>query len=420
MTENLFDLYDFSSLNLEGVPIFYKKILSSPSIHIRLGIKTGSFSDPYEKEGLSHFLEHLIFNGSPNIKNKKELSKWSKKYTLDTANISTSYTGTIFRAKTLPHNFEKVIGDSLDLIFEPFIRDEDVEHERKVIAQEAWRIYKNEKLLSFKKYLTENIFNSHIHQRMISPLGWPNTISKITRKDLVDFHQKYYKKENLFIVLAGNINDSDLDILKKYLANIPSALIPEIDYGSINKPMSTRIVRKSIEIGITQEQTEFSIERILDFVTNSNSEIFSILVIMLRDLLNERLRMEKGLSYSVSVSGRYNSSYSNISIFSKIKKEDLEIFEKEIWGIINGIIRGSYKKEFEEVKESTIEKIKFMELLPNDLVNNMSNHIINNIKTKKVNEEISLIEKMTYEDIKKMTERIFDKEWVTTVVVLPE
>ncbi|MCX6701700.1 MAG: insulinase family protein, partial [Candidatus Zambryskibacteria bacterium] len=216
-----FDPYDFSKKEIDGVIVYYKNLPWAPCINVYIAFNTGAFSDPVDKEGLSHFLEHMIFNGSPKIKDKKAKNKWSKKYALNSWNAWTSFDQTVYYLKCLPENYKSVLIGMKDMIFHPYLRTKDVEHERGVITQEAWRRFKNEKYLSYTKEISNNLYHGHNYSRVSTPLGWPETIAKISQKDIKQWYDEKYAIGNFYIVLTGAVEDKSIELLKIFMKDIP-------------------------------------------------------------------------------------------------------------------------------------------------------------------------------------------------------
>src|SRR5579872_3606922 len=255
-----FDPYDFEKKEIHGVPVYWKNLPWAPCVHIRIVFNVGAFNDEVGKEGTAHFLEHMMFQGCPSMPNEKAIKEFRKKYSLGTLNANTWYNRTIYTARSLPENFKKVLDGVKDMIFRSYLQKEDVEHERKVITQEAWRYYKNEKFLHYIKERSKNLYHGHEWERNPRTLGWPETITKINQKDLADFHAKGYSKENMFIVLTGNLEEKDLDLMKVFLNDVPSNKKIKLSEGATEKPLNNKTTKTAEEIGDVREQLEFSIE----------------------------------------------------------------------------------------------------------------------------------------------------------------
>lgn len=131
-------------------------------------------------------------------------------------------------------------------------------HSRKrknIILQEAWAIYKNEKHIAFRRKNNQNMFSSFPDRlRLSSPLGWPDSIEKIGHADI-----KIYKdslvRENLSVVISGNISKRHINVIKKYIELIPSGkqskevLIPKI----VKPPLERIWIHTYEEMGLTSK-----------------------------------------------------------------------------------------------------------------------------------------------------------------------
>ncbi|KKR69138.1 MAG: Peptidase M16 family protein [Parcubacteria group bacterium GW2011_GWF2_40_69] len=241
--------------------VYYKNLPWAPCINVYVVFNTGAFIDPIGKEGLSHYLEHMIFNGSKKIKNKKLQKEWSKKYALNSWNAYTNLYQTVFHLRCLPENYKDVLVGMKDMIFNPLLKAKDVEHERKVITQEAWKRFKNQKFLAYTRKYLENLYTGHNFSRVSSALGWPETIAKISHLDIKNYHKEKYVKKNMSIFLAGAIKEKDLKLVDVFVNNIPEGIFSEYEKGLVQKPKNKKSVVNSDDIGDPQEQVEYQRKR---------------------------------------------------------------------------------------------------------------------------------------------------------------
>ncbi len=414
-----FDPYDFSKKVVSGVPVYYKNLPWAPCIHIRFTFSVGAFGDPKNREGLAHFLEHVIGNGSSLLPDKKAVREFSRLYMLNTKNASTSYHWTSYTGKCLPENFEKVISAMEDYIFRPFLRVEDVEHERKVITQEAWGVYKNEKYLNYGKEYSKNVYHGHQRERILSPLGWPDTIDKITQKDISDFHKKNYVKENVSVFLVGAIDEKKIAPLTKTFKKIPSGKKSKIIEGKISKPKKLRFERIAEEIGDPKKQLEYTISRALNKVSDKESDAGDQLSSLLYDILFERLRTELSLCYGVSVGWRKYKSYSEFGISVETSEDKLALVETEIQSVIKEINEGKWESRFDTLHRLVLDQIRSNERASGDIVYNASSDIVANNKIRTLKEILRNVERITYKDVQKLAQKIFDPKNTFTEVIFP-
>lgn len=415
-----FDPYKFDVTRIDNVDVYHKKLPWSPCIHINIVFKTGAFNDPRGKEGLSHFLEHMIFDGSPMLPDKKSIKEWSKINALNTWNAWTGFYQTNYHLRCLPEKYETVINGMKDMIFSPFLKIEDVEHERKVITQEAWGRFQNEKFLRYSKDVIKNIYHGHPHEHISSPLGWPETINLITREDIQNWHKEKYVKGNFYVVIVGNINDKHVKLLEKFFKDLPFGKTKKQKKVSVQKPLENRWVKKADEIGEVKEQVEITISRSSDVISEKMRWVDSAFRRVLYDLLFEKLRLEKSICYGVKVITSSYWDHTETFINLKTEEKNIEMVEKEFWNTLDEIRKGLHKNRYTLIKNLGIDQVKSEEISSENVEGygvSFVHRYDGKIPTKQ--EILKNMEKVTYKDIVKYTEKVFDRKYVFTEIILP-
>lgn len=414
-----FDPYDFSQTEVNNIPVYYKKLPWAPCVHIYISFNIGAFQDPVGKEGLSHFLEHMIFDGSPSLPDRKAVRTWSKTEALGSWNGYTSHNNTAYHLRCLPEKFNDVLNLMKEQIFYPLLRDEDVEHERKVITQEAWGRYQNEKLLNYIKEYSAQVFPGHSLSRVSSALGWPDTVAAISADDIRNWHKEKYHTGNMTIIVNGNLDDSLIDTLKNTFNNLPTATKKESISESIPLPLIKEIIKTGDEIGVVKEQVEISISAYKNkpLTPSEHERSFSNL---LRDVLYEKMRQEESLCYGVSVSTHRSVNDLSFGIDVKTSVEHIDIVKKithtEIENILNTDI---YKDRFTEIQKTTLEQIRAEEHDSEDIISNATHQLTSNKVIKTMTQNITNREAMNFEDMQKAGTYLYDKDYLVTEIILP-
>jgi predicted Zn-dependent peptidase len=402
------------------VTIYYKHLPWAPCVHMRWSFSAGAFADPIGKEGVAHFLEHLIGNGSPLLPDKKAVKEFSRIYMLNSRNAFTSHYATAYVGRCLPENFARVMEVMKDYIFNPFLRPEDVEHERKVITQEAWGRYKNEKFLRYIKEFSQNVYGGHIRERIASPLGWPETVAKISREDIKEFHAKKYVKENLSIFLIGAVTEVSLDNVREFLKGIPSGAKSSDEEGAISKPRELTSSKFADEIGNPSEQLTFSILRAMDLpTTERQNEIGNHAKMLIYDIFFERMRLEHSLCYGVEMRWIMTRSYAEVGVTIDTSEEKLELAQKEAWELIREITDGKWEARFETLHKLAIDQIKSQEWLSDNVAGKAMNDLYVFGRTLSIEEILAEAEKVTYADVRDFIKEAFDPAYVLTEVIHP-
>ena len=176
--------------------------------------KVGSKNETPDMNGVSHFIEHMLFKGSPKFPNYLDISK-----TFDSNGISfNAYTSkdiTAYHYKFLSSesNVDLICKITSEMLFKSLMREKDIGPERNVIIQEY-----HDGIDDIDEYiddkLEECLFEGHPLGMAI--IGTLDTLHKINRKKMVDYYHKYYTPDNLLISFSGNLKTNYMSIIEKY------------------------------------------------------------------------------------------------------------------------------------------------------------------------------------------------------------
>jgi len=338
---------------------------------------------------------------------------------LNSRNAFTSHYRTAYASKCLPEHLSTVLEKMSEYVFQPFIRTEDVEHERRVITQEAWRVYKNNKFLNYAKEYHGILYHGHERARIGAPIGWPDSIARISQDDIRDFHKTHYVKDNLTIFLVGAVNPGDLDILEKILEKIPAGAKCDIELGKIGKPLSPRLEKSSDEIGTPREQVAFSLTRLLPNTGEFSEEAMNQTHSLLQDILFERLRIEHSLCYAVKVGWKKYKDFSDFDVTIETSQDKLNLVEEEVWKVAGEILEGIWQDRFAILHKNAIDLIKSKERMSDFIIEVSASELERSGKIITLEEMLNNAGKVTYEDVKKLTRKLFDKDNVFTEVITP-
>jgi predicted Zn-dependent peptidase len=385
-------------------------------------ISNGAEDDGVGKEGTAHFLEHMVFDGNPLYRDKKSIDLFSKEHLLDSLNAHTRFTDTCFVCKFLPQKAHPALDGMYNLIFKPLIKPEDIEHERKVITQEGWGFLLNEKHIEYIKKWDKNVYQDIPERvRMSSPLGWIDTVAKITKKDLLDAH-KSYNRENSNIILTGVVNDSIIKEIKKIIDLVPSGKkrgalkMP----SKIHLPKERRWVKSYTEIGRTEtKQAVLEIDRVLER-DKTDQYTLGLIRITLQEILFRRLRHDNSWCYGVGANFHQNSKFISQNIWVKLAPENIKEAEDIIWDTIDRFINGEYKEDTERERVVIIDRTLASEYLSGDIAESAERQIASGKKIEKLNEYLKGVSKASYDKAAKHLSLYFKKEDAFTELNIPE
>lgn len=197
-----------------------------PHLHgaeIAVYLKVGGRNDPPGKEGLSHFLEHMLFRGTAEHPTALELETAFEAIG-GSVNASTDEESTCYFSRVHPD----FIATGLHLFSSMLLRPalSGIEIEKKIITEEALEDI-NE---SGNEINTHNLTSKMLwpdHPLGAPTIGYLDTISAFTRDDLTGHLDRYYRPGNSVVVVAGRIMaDSVFDACHKAFGTWQDAAVP--------------------------------------------------------------------------------------------------------------------------------------------------------------------------------------------------
>lgn len=163
-------------------------------------VRTGARDETDELAGVSHFLEHMVFKGTPRRTAddvNREFDELGAHY-----NAFTSEESTVYYAAVLPEYQEPTI-DLLADIMRPSLREDDFEMEKKVIVEEI-QMYADQPPFGMDDKIKELHYGDHPLARSV--LGTVETVEALSAEQMRGYFESRYNPGNLFVAAAGNVD----------------------------------------------------------------------------------------------------------------------------------------------------------------------------------------------------------------------
>jgi len=207
-------------------------------VSMHLNVQAGSVQEADSQQGLAHFLEHMLFNGSEHFE-PGELVKYFQSIGMQfgaDANAHTGFFETVYDI-FLPAGDRKNLEDGL-LVMHDYaggasLLQEEVERERNIILAEK-RSRDSASYRTFVASLKFELPDARIAQRL--PIGKEAILKQAGRPDLKSYYDAWYRPDNMILVAVG---DFDMPLMKTLVENAFSDLTPRspaeppIDLGKI-------------------------------------------------------------------------------------------------------------------------------------------------------------------------------------------
>jgi predicted Zn-dependent peptidase len=210
----------YSKLSLPNkLRLIYVPMPSVESSTATVWVRTGSRFEGKDVNGISHFLEHMVFKGSKKRPSAKRISE-----AVDGLggefNAGTSKEWTNFYIKARSGVMDEAFDILSDMVLQPLLKKDALEREKGVILEEM-AMYEDTPVAKIG-----DLFENLIYKD--SSLGWDvigtrKSIKNMKRNDFVRYRKGYYYPENMLVTVAGSVKQQDIvKLVKKYFKSFPS------------------------------------------------------------------------------------------------------------------------------------------------------------------------------------------------------
>ena len=406
-------MYKRHTLN-NGIKVIYEHIPYVKSISIGVWVKSGSRYENTYNNGVSHFIEHMLFKGTKN-RSSKQISEEIEALG-GQLNAFTSRESTCYYVKILDSHYETGIDLLSDMIINPTFSNEEIEKEKSVVLEE----------ISMYEDLPEDLvadiqFDSIWKDNTLSYpiLGTEGTVSNFTRDMVVDYYKSRYTPCNTVISVVGNFNEKDLlDKINCCFSTWDNKTNTDFkeDIPTLHKKVAVK--NKPIE--------QVHVALTLKGYESGSKELYSLLAVNnyfgsgTSSKLFQSIREDKGYVYTIY---SFPSSYKNSGIITiyfacnpVYLNDALELIKSEMKEIyINKIPSSEINKLKEQLKGNYILGLE-------GLSNTMFGIGKAELMLGKVNTPDEILEKIdsiTKDDIDKTIEYVFSDGIISLAAVGP-
>jgi zinc protease len=206
-----------------GMKVIVEEDRDIPNVAMYLFYRIGSRNEVPGTTGLSHFFEHMMFNGAKKYGPKQfdiVMEKAGGRNNAYTSNDMTVYTNFI-PTSALEITFDLEADRIRDLAIDPKM----VESERGVVYSERRLSVDNNNMGILREQMSATAYTAHPYQWSV--IGWPSDIETWTMEDLREHFRKGYAPNNCTLVVVGAASFPEvMGLAKKYLEPIPSQKPP--------------------------------------------------------------------------------------------------------------------------------------------------------------------------------------------------
>ncbi len=411
----------FEEYELEnGLHVILHEDRSTPIVGVSVMYHVGAKNEDTNRTGFAHFFEHLLFEGTENIKRGEFFKYIENAGGKNNANTSKDRT---FYYEVLPSNqLELGLWLESERMLHAVIDQEGIDTQREVVKEEKRLRVDNKPYGSWLGEISKRAYTEHPYRWL--PIGSMDHLNAAKKEEFLAFYNKFYVPNNAVLSIAGDFDTKELKKqIKSYFGPIPKGEM-EIPTVTIVEPPLAKEVRDTIYDNI-QLPGLFQAYRI---PKQGTSDFYALS--MLSDLLSggESSRLTKKCVQD-SEKAMYVGSFpyptedAGLSLVFAIvngqtKLEDLEAeIQAEIEKVKNELIS---ENEYQKLR-NTIESdyvYNFTSMI--GIAENLANYHMYFGDANLINTELERYLKVTKEDIQRVAKKYFVKENRVVLYYLPK
>jgi predicted Zn-dependent peptidase len=270
--------------------------------------------------GIAHFLEHKLFAQENGVDPLLFYAEKGADVNAYTSEYNTAYH---FSGST---NVKENLEYLLDFVQRPYFTDENVEKEKGIIEEEI-KMYNDDPYSFLEEHLRLNVFKDHPIR--YSNAGTVEDVNSITKEDLYLCYNTFYHPTNMFLVITGNFDPSDvIEIIKN---NQAEKKFKNIDQITTNKPKEKDKVvlpHEEVQMNVEVPKISYGIKLPLKKINMDPKKRDLYLAIMLDTLFgatsefNEEMKQKGYLLSYVGIETTYTDTYLLITISADTEHVD--------------------------------------------------------------------------------------------------
>lgn len=369
------------------------------SVVVEVMINVGSCHEKSYERGISHFLEHILFEGTKKRPTNKEVSNEIEHIGGD-FNAYTSTGKTCFYVKVLKRHFSIAVDVLADILQNPLLREKDIQKEKNVVLKEIAMIYDEPRFHQWI-LLQQNLFEKHPCK--FPTYGDETVIKALNMEKVEKFFKKHYVPNNIVISIVGEVSNWKKEIEKQFVfekGKVQKLICPAEPVLKENKKM---LLRKKI----------LNTHLVLGFKTVSRAHHDSYVLDVINGILGRgqsgkmftEIRSKRGLGYDVGTQVLSDSNFGYFAAYAIIDKKNIELVKdlmlEEIQSLKNvsaeevkeaqNFIEGDYLLEMEDAQK-VADQILFWEQVKS---------------AEAMQEYLKNIKRVTVADVKRVVEKYF-------------
>lgn len=426
ISSSIFAQTTFQSKTLDnGLTIYVKEDHRAPVLISEVWYKVGSSYESMGNTGISHLLEHMMYNGTPKYGKgvfDQIIAENGGKENAFTYDDFTAYYQQL-AADKLPLAFELEADRMRHLSLSPDAFNKEI----KVVREERrWRTDNNPMGKMNEQFLSQAYVALPYHNPTV---GWPADLQNITVEDLRAWYQRWYAPNNAFIVVVGDVKaDEVFSLAQKYFGSLkPMTLPASKPQLELTNPGMRRINLK-IPAQVPVLMMGYSAPTIISDKNSIDPYALDVLGTILAGSDSARLQQNlvrhQEVASSINIDYELYKRFSSLFVIQAIPQQGVSLnsLEKAINAQIKLLQQEPVSnEELEKVKKNAIANAIYQQDAIDDLAETVGMLTAVGSDWREIDNYVAQVQKVTPADVQRVAQRYLvpDQETVGTLTPLP-
>jgi predicted Zn-dependent peptidase len=399
-----------------GLRVVTTPVPTAQSISVNIFVGVGSRGEDRRRNGLSHYLEHMLFKGTTKRPSTIAIAEAIE----GAGGVLNAYT-----AKELTCYWNQVPYERLDLAMDvladmvtsPLLDAAEIDRERTVVQQEIRRAYDQpsawaSELLSRASYGDQ-------------PVGWPvagaeETVGAVQRQDFVEHVQTWYVPNNMVLSVAGNTDHEQvMEAAGRYLGFLEGRPVALFEPASPEVPQERVLVEKR---DIAQSNLALGLRAL----SRTDPDRYALMILNsvlgrgMSSRLFKEVRERRGLAYAVGSGVSRHNDTGLLSITAGVSPEKLreatQVILEEVFKLCEEAVP---EEELAKARDYTVGTFRLSLETPMALAQRAGENLLTTGEIEPVEEVVARLEAVTADDVRRVACRLFRRDGVSAAVVGP-
>lgn len=327
-----------------GLKVIFKQKKGN-SVVVQVMVNIGSNHETADERGISHFLEHLLFEGTEKRPTNQLISNEIEKIGGE-FNAYTTNERTCFYVKVLKKYFHKAVEILADILQNPLFKEEHIAKEKKIVLKEIAMLHDEPSCYQWI-LLQKNLFIKHPCKN--PTYGSKKIIKALTKDKVSAFFNTHYVPQNMTVSIVGDIPAWKEKISKYFVKSVPGKTVKK---PLVKEPAATKNTIKKEKKKIANSYL------VLGFKTAActNKDAYALKVV--DGILGRgqsgrmftEIRSKRGLAYDVGTQNVAEISFGYFAAYATINKKNITLVRKIMIQEIEKL-KSISKKDLKEAKD---------------------------------------------------------------------